>query len=162
MKKKSLFVTIALLIIFMAVITTSANQRFFRGELIIEGMNVTDGDIESVGRLFSNNITSDNVITAVEFVDLTRGYNGNRTTAKIEILAINITVNGDIDHSTLPEFTKMTVLIRNGSGDKTQVDGRSLGAMISMLVETVKQNEDENIALRAELCNVSRNAYSWC
>lgn len=125
-------------------------------------VNISDGNIEQVGEIFTSNLTSDNIVVAQEFIDLTRSYDKNQSESKRELLNIRNTKDNEINHSTLPDFVKTQVITRDRNGNKVATQGRSIGALVTMLVEAIKALEQENNDLKDELCNESRNAYSWC
>lgn len=69
-------------------------------------------------------------VSALSFTDRTPSYDGDALKELSEIKG----KNGEIDHSTLPEFARKVT----AEGE----DGRDLGAMISMLVKAVQQIKD--------------------
>jgi septal ring factor EnvC (AmiA/AmiB activator) len=69
-------------------------------------------------------------VSALSFTDRTPLYDGDALKELSEIKG----KNGEIDHSTLPEFARKVT----AEGE----DGRDLGAMISMLVKAVQQIKD--------------------
>lgn len=133
---------------------------------IVGGIDASGGDIENTNRIFADNITSDNAVTAVQFIDLTPAYDKTSREALDELTAIRNKSDGkggiEIDHSTLPNFVKVDTEIRNvTSGNKITVVGRSIGAMISMIIEAIRSLNNEDDKIKAELCRKD-NTYSWC
>ena len=55
---------------------------------------------------------------------------------------MRLNASGDIDHDTLPDFVRVK---HNGE------EGRSLGAMISVLTRAVQQLEEENERLKQQV-----------
>lgn len=121
----------------------------------------------------TKNISVDNTIWAGSYLDLTPAYNKVSNESIMDLKNIssrNVDGIEVIDHDSLPVFARVSgVYLGN------VVSGRSLGAMISILVEAVKwlqvQMDDkhtrintleaENGLLKGELC-VRDPSYSWC
>ena len=134
------------------------------GSTLKGGLDISGGDIENANRIFSNNITSDNAITAVQFIDLTPAYNKNTSEALRELTVISNRSEGGrnrINHSSLPDFVSRNTVIRNESGDKVVVEGRDIGSLVTMIVESIKELKLQNDLLKSELCRKD-NSYRWC
>ncbi len=121
----------------------------------------------------SQNLSVNDTIWARNYLDLTPAYNklSNESIMDLQnISSRNVDGREVIDHDSLPEFARLS-----GVYFGSVVSGRSLGAMVSILVEAVKwlqvQMDDkhvrintleaENIVLKRELC-VRDPSYSWC
>jgi len=148
--------------------------------LVANTVLVTGQIVNSFANLQTLNITTNDTVIAENFVDLTPGYDRNRSIALQELNAISSHQENNrtiLNHSTLPSFAKKTV-IYNG----VLTEARSLGAMISMVVEAFKEVTDlitslfaadvqheSQIAdqetriqqLQSELCRTDPS-YAWC
>jgi len=154
-------------------------------ELDVAGsINVT-GDSNFLGNLM---ITGTSF--ASSHVDHTPGWEGSSQEALKQLLLVETGSDGELVHSSLPEFTRvklpytkpgkeskadqrgdpmkataMTTSAVTESSGETEIDeattGRDLGATITMLTEAVKALDEQNNALKQELCSKDRS-YSWC
>ncbi|MFH1972798.1 MAG: hypothetical protein ABIJ18_04955, partial [archaeon] len=118
-------------------------------------------------------------VSAAGYTDRTPYWTGTSEEALTELTAIQ-GVNGEIDHSSLPEFTQ-TTFISSYTETCNEVcetieeeytcwdeceqvpvysGGRDIGATTTMLVEAVKALKAENDLLKVELCK--KDTYSWC
>jgi hypothetical protein len=143
-----------------------------------------------------NEVFVDANITAHNFVDLTPAWDKSSSEALDSLTSTKSLVKDDkveIDHSTLPEFTRATKTILNKTNCKEictkeisgyegtkenpipiyrnvcrqdcdmvpyEVEGRDIGATVTMLVESIKALKTQNEELKQELCLF--NDYSWC
>jgi hypothetical protein len=83
-------------------------------------------------------------VSALTFTDHTPAYVGDALT---EIMAIKSTVDGKIDHNTLPVFTQHMTTERVLNKDTQEFEnvsapGRDIGATVSMLVVAIQQLAD--------------------
>ncbi|MFH1972102.1 MAG: hypothetical protein ABIJ18_01350, partial [archaeon] len=120
-------------------------------------------------------------VSAAGYTDRTPYWTGTSEEALTELTAIQ-GVNGEIDHSSLPEFTQTTFIssytetCNEVCGDDEELgyncwdeceqqpvysEGRDVGATVTMLVEGIKALKDENELLKDELCRKD-NTYAWC
>ncbi len=121
----------------------------------------TDYAIYTVGSDSNSYFEGD--ISADDVTDRTLGWEGTSKVALDSLLLVK-SKDGKIDHSTLPDFAKRTVTEQRPTGEVTMLDGfeipvtesveipaRSLGAMITLLTEAVKELKAENETLKARV-----------
>lgn len=116
---------------------------------------VQEGNIDVV-----DNITAMNSLIGQEFIDLTPAYDKNKTEALKEVKEIKKILKEDgtleLNHSSLPDFVRKDITYFG-----EEIEGRSLGAMVTVLVEAVQALEEENALLKAEMCADDKK-WSWC
>lgn len=115
------------------------------GAIISGGLQVPNGNLN-----VTDNLSVQSTLVAQEIVDLTPAYSRNETEALRELTEIKYYVDRDgtkvINHSTLPDFARVAT---------ERGEGRSLGAMISVLTESTKALKKENDDLRTQVKNMS-------
>ena len=122
------------------------------------GIQVPSGNIN-----VSNNISVLSTLVAQEIVDLTHAYDRNSSDAFHALVEVKKVPDGKggflINHSSLPDFAKINTV---------RGEGRSLGAMISIITESMQwvknlttTNQNRIDSLEAELCRKDPT-YSWC
>lgn len=77
-------------------------------------------------------------ISALTVTDRTKGYSGD---AVAELKKVK-NKGQDIDHSTIPQFARVKVKVKDANDNVIEQDGRDLGAMISILTVAVQQLTD--------------------
>jgi len=121
-------------------------------------------------------------VSAAGYTDRTPYWSGTAEEALNELILVD-GINGEIDHTSLPDFTRTTYLAGYDT-ECTEVcefldeqeaevcwdectdtpvyaDGRDIGATVTMLVEAVKALQAENVLLQQELCRQNEN-YAFC
>jgi len=96
-------------------------------------------------------IRATDTVFALVYVDLTPGYKDG---ALKDLRKIKNDRNGNIDHKTLPKYAKASWEINTGNKliDKTKtVEGRDIGAMVSILTKAVQELADKVDSLELEL-----------
>ncbi|MFA5706546.1 MAG: right-handed parallel beta-helix repeat-containing protein [Candidatus Neomarinimicrobiota bacterium] len=88
-------------------------------------------------------------VSAIGFVDRTPGYTGDDALA--DIRKIRNTPDGEIDHSTLPDFIRSVYM-----EDSKEMDGRDIGNSVTLLIAAVQQLDQENQALKKELVEMKK------
>lgn len=83
----------------------------------------------------AGNLYASGNVSAASFTDRTPAYAGD---ALSDLRAIS-EKDGKIDHSTLPEFARKTLQMKDDKGQDIEGIGRDLGAMISILTKAVTQ-----------------------
>lgn len=96
---------------------------------------------------FAGDIYVTGACSAESFVDRTPGYTGDDALG--DIRGIRNTDDGQIDHSTLPEF------IRVNSTDSNATEGRDIGNTVTLLVAAVQQLDEENRQLKELIAELS-------
>ncbi len=159
--------------VFIRGVTFGGSPLKVAGGLTIHsgGINVSNGDIEDIGNVHSINVTADDAVVAEQIIDLTPAFEGNTSDALESITYVKSETRNNltlINHSSLPEFARRTVVVRDKSYNKVVTEGRDIGAMVTVLVESIKElvarNDrliQENQNMKTELCRVN-NSYSWC
>lgn len=145
--------------------SATINEEFLHTEILL-GDSVGGDDPRifwngTVDTLFLPNQTRVlGTLTVDDFVDLTPAYGGNVSEALAAVNLISkVDLGGgrfEVNHSSLPGFVRVEIPDNGGF-----VSGRSLGAMVSVLVESVQGLSAENDVLRSQLCLVNMS-YSWC
>ena len=133
---------------------------------VIQGLKYLDVQIQNPPPLQQNWSAGDHYIIAKGFIDKTKAWAGNTSEALDQVTSIRtMTVDGRlvIDHDSLPVFVRTNVTVttdedcteRNGvvtcKTTTTMVDGRDTSALVTMLVETIKELESRNTALDARV-----------
>lgn len=134
----------------------------------------------------SHNVFVDNNVYAENYVDMTPAWLGSSKDALTAITSIS-NVGKEIDHDTLPEFAKSVVpfyerrqIGENCGGVFSPIithfcepvydyflvpekgkPARNLGAMVTILTESIKALKEENDLLKKELCGKDFS-YTWC
>jgi len=138
---------------------------------------IINGDLNVTGNTHVQNLT-----VWGTFADLTPAWGESSKNALDAIIDIK-NKDGEIDHSSYPKFAQaqipMYISIRTGEeceideeGEEIcveiyekQVDhyleGRNIGATVTLLIESVKALHEENQVLKDELC-LKDSSYSWC
>jgi hypothetical protein len=109
------------------------DQHVLNSEVLaVAAKKGSNSDITSTSALHSigGTLNVTGALTAASYADNTPGFVGD---ALSEIMLIK-TVDGEIDHSTLPDFARKQVVVDGKVEEK-----RDLGAMVSMLVVAIQQ-----------------------
>jgi hypothetical protein len=109
----------------------SGNSGSGRNTVMIIG---TDGNLYISGAGYATG----------DWHDQTPGYQGNNATAELKLIKNDS--KGNVDHSTLPDFAKHTMSVKkqNKDGKETteKIEGRGLGAMISILTKAIQELDE--------------------
>ena len=171
--KKSIVLSLIFLLLIAIGAIASERVATYNRIMKVESMNITDGnldvsggDINNANRIFSNNITSDEAVIALEFIDLTPAYNGTKEQRKEEILRISSYTDREgnqvINHSSLPDFVKKTATIRNKTtGEKYTVEGRGIGNLLTMSVNMIQEQQRDIDNLKIALCQID-SRHQFC
>jgi len=108
-------------------------------------------------------------ITAASYSDHTPAWKGSSKEALTALLAIKKDSKGNIDHTSLPEFARRTAIEQRPTGkkivinpdeenpievDETEpvaVPARDLGAMVTLLTEAIKEQQNQINELKARI-----------
>lgn len=105
-----------------------------------------DGDVDIVtsGATLTVGVGNDgSIVSSDNFVDRTKHFDGDALKAIKKIKGNN----GEIDHKTLPLFAQMHLTKTDTLGVETIEEGRSLGAMISVITKGIQQLIAQNDSL---------------
>ncbi|MHC4618352.1 MAG: hypothetical protein ACYTEQ_11435 [Planctomycetota bacterium] len=104
-------------------------------------------------------------ISALDVTDRTPAWPGTSEEALDAVVAIQ-SRDGKVDHNSLPESCQRTLTEMRPTGEYTkddipilepvEVSGRSLSAMVSLLVESTKALQAENEALKARVAELEK------
>ena len=132
---------------------------------IVGGLDVRSGNLE-----VSDNVSVNNTITSQEFVDLTTAYPRNESEAIEDLKRISSQSDGkggvEVNHTSYPAFVQRIVEYQG-----VMTEGRSIGSLVSMLIEAVKgintkvdAQQQEIDLLKSEICRLKNESqdYAWC
>jgi hypothetical protein len=92
-------------------------------------------------------------VSALTFTDRTSFFEGDALAAILAIRGKAGKDKGLIDHATLPEFARRSLITKslddNGEEIVTEEPGRDLGAMLSILTKAIQQQQAQIMALQA-------------
>jgi hypothetical protein len=136
----------------------TVNDWTIYGDLIVanntaSGGNLdVDGVIEVGGSIITENydiaapsIYADSCVNALVFTDRTPYYSGDALKELNKIKG----KGGNIDHASLPDFTRYINTYKNKKGKTVSDTGRDLGATITMLTIAVQQLSAQVDSLKA-------------
>lgn len=104
-----------------------------------------EGSIVTTMVIRAYSVYVQDTVNALVFTDRTPGFNGN---ALKEIRTIKNNKNGEINHSTLPVFARTKWKDNKTNKD---VEGRDIGAMVSILTKAIQELSDRVDSLEFEL-----------
>lgn len=153
-------------------------RNFEESEIVITRISNADG-YWSIQDINAKNIFAQNNVSALTFTDRTPAFVGTNKEALTQINNISSKLNTstsefEIDHDSLPVFAQAKIPIYSKDCIKREKDSnvcleyeiigysdeRSIGAMVTMLVEAVKALSSENELIKTELCKWG--SYVWC
>ena len=122
-------------------------------------MTASNGHIQTKGSIsLEGNMNCVGIVTSEDWVDFTPGYKG--ASAVAELRGVKNNAKGDIDHATLPLSARKKVKLHKKLGDdiregesaetlEEEVDGRSIGMMVSILTKAIQELDERLDKLEA-------------